>query len=413
MTETADAPLNVATSGVRDGLGGVQDVDEGKRQVLVDIPWEVIDTYNTDFARDAFDEYLGHRMPAMCWQHQQTEPIGRVVKWDKGARANQFVSQFSDFDAVPRARQAFAQIRDGEITDFSFYYDQAKAIPHPSVRSAIRFTKARMPELSPVTVGSIPGAMATGIRQAADATGIAELVRTRVITEEEGRAMLGLAGDVPTVGERQPAPRETITLTPAGARSLTITIGDDGGVTTDGGTSGSDDTGDLISAIDGAIDAAITYLEQVDLTALPSEVGMAFQLLQAADVACDELMDTAGLTDYDEDAPGGTGEDGDRAAKGDKPYGDVEYADPGYQADKKKRYPIDTAAHVKAALSYIGQADNASKYSAEDLKKVKASIHAAAKKFGIDVSDNKGSRSADDMDLDTQAALARAGLGRR
>src|SRR6185312_5147778 len=35
------------------------------------------------------------------------------------------------------------------------------------------------------------------------------------------------------------------------------------------------------------------------------------------------------------------------------PYGDVAYADPGYQSDKKKRYPIDSADHVRAAWSYI------------------------------------------------------------
>lgn len=71
-----------------------------------------------------------------------------------------------------------------------------------------------------------------------------------------------------------------------------------------------------------------------------------------------------------------------------KPYGDVPYADPGYQADGQKRYPIDTEEHVKAALSYIGKSSNASKYSSADLAKVRAKIHAAAKKFGIGVSDS-------------------------
>jgi len=73
-----------------------------------------------------------------------------------------------------------------------------------------------------------------------------------------------------------------------------------------------------------------------------------------------------------------------------KPYGDVEYADPGYQSDKKKRYPVDTEAHARAAWSYINQADNASAYSSDDLAKVKAKIKAACKKFGIEIS------SADD-----------------
>ena len=67
------------------------------------------------------------------------------------------------------------------------------------------------------------------------------------------------------------------------------------------------------------------------------------------------------------------------------PYGDVEYADPGYQSDKKKRYPIDTEEHARAAWSYINQADNASAYSSEDLAKVKAKIKAACKKFGIEI----------------------------
>ena len=60
------------------------------------------------------------------------------------------------------------------------------------------------------------------------------------------------------------------------------------------------------------------------------------------------------------------------------------YADPGYQADKLKRYPVDTPAHVRSALSYIGQKDNAAKYSSGDLAKVKAAIYRAAKRFGID-----------------------------
>src|SRR5260370_3386209 len=29
------------------------------------------------------------------------------------------------------------------------------------------------------------------------------------------------------------------------------------------------------------------------------------------------------------------------------PYGNVDYADPGYQKDKKKRYPVDTAEHIR------------------------------------------------------------------
>src|SRR5437588_4001814 len=72
-----------------------------------------------------------------------------------------------------------------------------------------------------------------------------------------------------------------------------------------------------------------------------------------------------------------------------QPYGDVAYADPGYQKDGKKRYPIDTAEHTKAAWSYINQSDNASAYSPEHLASIKGKIKAAAKKFGIAIADEQ------------------------
>ena len=88
-----------------------------------------------------------------------------------------------------------------------------------------------------------------------------------------------------------------------------------------------------------------------------------------------------------------------------KPYGDVQYADPGYQKDKQKRYPIDTEEHVRAALSYINQSDNAGKYSSEHLKSIKSKIAHAAKKFGIKVSDTENksmSTQEENSDLDLE-----------
>jgi HK97 family phage prohead protease len=67
-----------------------------------------------------------------------------------------------------------------------------------------------------------------------------------------------------------------------------------------------------------------------------------------------------------------------------KPYGNVTYADP-----KNGKYPIDTAAHAKAALAYISMPKNAAKYplNGVTLSEVKARIVAACKKFGITVSE--------------------------
>jgi hypothetical protein len=85
-------------------------------------------------------------------------------------------------------------------------------------------------------------------------------------------------------------------------------------------------------------------------------------------------------------------EDGLMVEKADAETEDSDYADPGYQSDKKKRYPCDTKEHAKAAWSYINKESNASKYGADDLAKVKAKIKAACEKFGVEIEgESKGS----------------------
>lgn len=79
--------------------------------------------------------------------------------------------------------------------------------------------------------------------------------------------------------------------------------------------------------------------------------------------------------------------------KSKKPYGDVTYADPGYQKDKKKRYPLDTAAHIRAAWSYINQGKNAKMYSSSQVDSIKAKIVSAWK----DKIDADGPPSAEKM----------------
>jgi hypothetical protein len=71
-----------------------------------------------------------------------------------------------------------------------------------------------------------------------------------------------------------------------------------------------------------------------------------------------------------------------KASDSKQPYGDVQYADPGYQKDGKKRYPLDSETHIRAAWSYINQGDNADLYSADQLTSIKAKIKAAMKKLG-------------------------------
>jgi hypothetical protein len=55
----------------------------------------------------------------------------------------------------------------------------------------------------------------------------------------------------------------------------------------------------------------------------------------------------------------------------------VDYADPGYQADGRPRYPIDTDEHIRAAWAYIHQPGNARHYTEGQLKQIEARIVAA------------------------------------
>jgi len=69
----------------------------------------------------------------------------------------------------------------------------------------------------------------------------------------------------------------------------------------------------------------------------------------------------------------------DKSKSDAKPYGDVEYADPGHQADGKARYPIDTEEHIRAAWNYINKPKNAAKYDPKHASSVKSKIVAAWK----------------------------------
>ena len=55
----------------------------------------------------------------------------------------------------------------------------------------------------------------------------------------------------------------------------------------------------------------------------------------------------------------------------------IDYADPGYQPDGQKRYPIDSVEHIRAAWAYIHQPGNARHYTEAQLARIEARIVAA------------------------------------
>lgn len=133
--------------------------------------------------------------------------------------------------------------------------------------------------------------------------------------------------------------------------------------------------GQLSGTADGAGDAATA--SGADTTAHAS----GSDLKGSATAAPTNKTDSAA---YDTDTDPDMDDDG-VMKDGKEPYGDVTYADPGLQSDGKKRYPLDTEAHIRAANSYINMPKNASKYSASQVSAIKSRISAAMKRIGADV----------------------------
>jgi phage head maturation protease len=68
-----------------------------------------------------------------------------------------------------------------------------------------------------------------------------------------------------------------------------------------------------------------------------------------------------------------------KAEGGERVMDDIDYADPGYQADGQKRYPLDGERHIRAAWAFIHMASNAAPYTAGELDQIKSRILAAWK----------------------------------
>lgn len=77
------------------------------------------------------------------------------------------------------------------------------------------------------------------------------------------------------------------------------------------------------------------------------------------------------------------------------------YADPGYQADGRKRYPLDSERHIRAAWAFIHMPSNAASYTADELQQIKSRIVAAWK----EMIEPQGPPAAKSSAADQRAAL--------
>jgi HK97 family phage prohead protease len=137
----------------------------------------VVDDYGSLWNPRTFDGRMesrtaadAHDTPTLCWAHDWADPIGHGIGYRSDAEGPFVDFELDDFDAVPRARQADAQVRSRTIRDCSVGFSNVKRRPptedetraHPGIREVIE--EADLDEVSLVLRGAVPGAKVLAIR---------------------------------------------------------------------------------------------------------------------------------------------------------------------------------------------------------------------------------------------------------
>lgn len=154
--------------------GGIRmagDGAEGQFEARV-CNYNVADTYGTVWLPGCFADALREKLPKVVWGHDWHEPIGRVVDYRDSDEGLDVIVQLSDFEAVPRARQCWVQLRDGDLTDFSFGFERREwtmvardeSDQYGELVATEFMQRAGLDEVSPVLVGAVPGTALLGVR---------------------------------------------------------------------------------------------------------------------------------------------------------------------------------------------------------------------------------------------------------
>lgn len=126
--------------------------------------YNVLDDYKTEFAPGVFNESMAEFMPRITWGHDWHDPLGRWIAYEEtDGKYLDLVGQLDDFEAVPRARQAYAQLQSGTISQFSVGF-MPLAYERDNETDIITFTRARLDEVALVIVGAVPGTELLALR---------------------------------------------------------------------------------------------------------------------------------------------------------------------------------------------------------------------------------------------------------
>lgn len=96
-----------------------------------------------------------NRKIAFLWQHEMHDPIGKILSIEEKDDGAYAVVQFSDFDAVPNAKRAYTQLRDGDINQFSFGFQYVwDKVDYDEDHDVFIVKEVKLYEISVVTLGA-------------------------------------------------------------------------------------------------------------------------------------------------------------------------------------------------------------------------------------------------------------------
>jgi HK97 family phage prohead protease len=154
------------------------------------VSYGVVDSYRTSWQKGVFTRALeqreadGHSIPVV-WDHNWADPVGQIVSYRDEQDGFYADVEFDDLEAVPRAKQAHAQLRANKTTgkatmgQFSFAFARGEEEEDTENRGAMRQTSVeKVSEFSIVLNGSVPGTGPMAVRSVGrvDARTAADLI---------------------------------------------------------------------------------------------------------------------------------------------------------------------------------------------------------------------------------------------
>lgn len=142
-----------------------------RRFEAVVMAYNVVDDYGTMWQPGVFTESLSKKLPKIVWAHDWSDPLGRYVDYRDNTETLTLVGEFDDFDAVPKARRAYAQLQSGTIDEFSVGFVRREWNTTDQLTDEQRtagaqelMIRADLAEASLVLVGAVPGTELVGVR---------------------------------------------------------------------------------------------------------------------------------------------------------------------------------------------------------------------------------------------------------